>query len=90
MKKQFKIVVTGKVQRVCYRQSALDKALALGVSGTVKNLKNGDVEIIIQGEEEQIRQITDWCRQGPPTANVTGIIVTELKIEQLSGFQIIY
>ena len=48
------IVVKGKVQGVFYRQSTREKAKGLGIRGTVKNLENGNVEIIATGTPEQI------------------------------------
>jgi acylphosphatase len=75
--KTFLIVVSGKVQGVYYRQSAKQKALELGISGTVQNLRDGSVLLIATGATEQLNKLVDWCRQGPPAAKVTGVQVQE-------------
>ena len=75
--KTFLIVVSGKVQGVYYRQSAKQKALELGISGTVQNLRDGSVLLIATGATEQLNKLVDWCRQGPPAAKVTGVQVHE-------------
>lgn len=70
-------MVSGKVQGVYYRQSAKQKALELGISGTVQNLRDGSVLLIATGATEQLNKLVDWCRQGPPAAKVTGVQVQE-------------
>jgi acylphosphatase len=84
-----KIIVQGKVQGVYYRQSTREKATELGITGIVKNLANGDVEIIATGTREQLDRLTDWCKQGPAHAIVTNIIITSLSLQSLNSFSII-
>lgn len=82
------IIVQGKVQGVFFRQSTRDTALKLQITGEVKNLDNGDVEIIATGTHLQLEQLTDWCRQGPPRARVTGINVKNLPLQEFPHFKI--
>ena len=64
------IIVTGKVQGVFYRASAKKAALALALTGWVRNTPEGHVEIMACGPEEQLHAFTEWCAAGPPAAKV--------------------
>ena len=88
MQQTVSIIVKGKVQGVYYRQSTREKANKFRITGTVKNLDNGDVEIIATGLTEQLNQFTEWCRQGPRRAVVTSVIVTPLSLQTFTGFLI--
>ncbi|WP_027856427.1 acylphosphatase [Marinobacterium jannaschii] len=66
-------VVKGRVQGVWFRQSTLEQAESSGVTGWVQNLPNGDVEVMIQGEEKAVRQLETWLSQGPPLAAVADV-----------------
>jgi len=63
-------IISGRVQGVGYRDSLRLVAQALDVTGWVRNLANGDVEALIQGDEDAIDRIVAWCHNGPPGANV--------------------
>lgn len=71
------IVVTGKVQGVFYRATSVDVARQLGLKGFVQNERNGDVYIEVEGPEEIINKLIDWCRKGPARAQVSSVVVTE-------------
>ena len=87
--KTIRIKVEGRVQGVFFRQSAQEKALALGVKGTVKNCDDDTVEIIATGTNEQLDKLIAWCRQGPPKAVVTNVTTQELSLHQFNYFSII-
>lgn len=74
--------IKGKVQGVFYRVSAQRKAKALGVAGWVKNTPEGNVEILAAGTEEALQHFLEWCRQGPPGAVVTQVLVHRMATEQ--------
>jgi len=76
------IVVKGRVQGVAFRYSAQKKAQQLAISGYAKNLPNGDVEILAQGEKTNINQFIEWCKEGPPVANVDRVEIAWQNIEQ--------
>ncbi len=57
--------MTGIVQGVFYRYSTKRKADELGLAGTVRNLPDGSVEVVCEGDEKQIERLIEWCRQGP-------------------------
>jgi acylphosphatase len=78
MLKTISITVSGKVQGIFYRQSAKEKATALDITGSVKNLDDGSVYIIASGAKEQLDELTRWCYIGPPHATVTKVEVKEL------------
>ena len=70
-KAAFKAVVHGKVQGVYFRLSTLRKANAVGVTGTVRNLRNGtSVEVVAEGEEDILRKLAEYLESGPPGARV--------------------
>ena len=62
-----------KSSRGWYRASTERKAKELGICGIVKNEADGTVFAEIEGNEEQIKKMIDWCKKGPPLANVTKI-----------------
>lgn len=83
------VVVSGRVQGVSFRWYMQQKAHELGLSGWVRNLWDGRVEAVIEGEEIAVHQILRWCRSGPPMAQVDDVQVTrESPRGDLSGFHI--
>jgi acylphosphatase len=67
------LVIRGRVQGVGYRMAMTEAAIALGVTGWVRNRRDGTVEALVQGEDAAIERVLAWCRRGPPGANVTAI-----------------
>jgi acylphosphatase len=86
--KTVEIIVTGKVQGVFYRQSASEKAQQLGLTGFAENLANGNVRIVITGEEDAIETLYQWCRLGPPKARVESIHKVTIPDRQFDRFEI--
>ncbi len=87
--KRFHLIISGRVQGVSYRMSAWEKARQLGLSGWVRNLNDGRVEMIIEGDASLLEQMTDWAGQGPRFASVTNVDVTEEKVSgDLEDFEI--
>ena len=70
--------VTGRVQGVFFRQSTVEMTRPLGVSGWVRNLPDGSVEALFEGERALVERAVAWCRQGPPRARVDDLAVTWL------------
>ncbi|MGC8513141.1 MAG: acylphosphatase [Acidimicrobiales bacterium] len=83
-----RVVVSGRVQGVGFRQAALDAAARRRVSGWVRNRRDGRVEAVLEGPPGDVVAVVEWCRHGPPLARVTGLEVFEETPELLSGFRI--
>lgn len=88
MQKHFNIAVTGKVQGVFYRQSTLEAARRLGLTGFVRNEANGGVYIEAEGEEHQLKQLVEWCEKGPPRSRVEAVKVTEGAPGHFTSFEV--
>lgn len=69
------IHVLGRVQGVFYRHSTMEEAMRLGLYGEVRNLPDGSVEVIAEGEKRAVDDLAAWCRQGPPAARVDEVLV---------------
>ncbi len=65
--------ITGCVQGVWFRSRTCNQAVRLGVKGWVKNLPDGRVEMLLEGEKDKVEQMVQWCRRGPPLARVDHI-----------------
>ena len=89
--KRAHIFIKGRVQGVFFRQGTYEKAVELGISGWVRNLPDGRVEAVFEGEEEKINKIIQWAKEGPPIAKVEEVeIKWEKPTGEFDGFQIRY
>jgi acylphosphatase len=87
--RRIRIVVTGLVQGVYFRASTVEVATSLGLVGSVRNLPNGCVEIDAQGDPDKVENLLEWARQGPPSARVDNVDLSELELnESLKVFSI--
>lgn len=82
------IRVYGKVQGVFYRKYTREKAMALGLTGEVKNLPDGSVFIIATGTAEKLAALSDWTRTGPARANVSAVEIKEEPLQTFASFNI--
>jgi len=71
------VVIEGKVQGVFFRANMQRVARSLDLAGWVRNLPDGRVEAVLEGAENNMAAMLDWCRQGPPYAVVRQVEVTE-------------
>jgi acylphosphatase len=85
---RYRVLITGRVQGVFYRDTCRRMAERHGVSGWVRNLPDGSVEAVFEGPDEDVRQLVDWSRQGPPSAVVQDVRVQAEPAEGISGFQV--
>ncbi len=83
-----RVVVSGRVQGVGFRQAALAAAARRHVAGWVRNHRDGRVEAVFEGPPGDVVALVEWCRRGPPLAKVTGLEVFEESPELLIGFRI--
>lgn len=72
------LVIHGRVQGVGFRESMRWEAERLGVTGWVRNRRNGTVEAVVGGSVEAVAAIVQWAHRGPPAASVTRVVVAEI------------
>jgi acylphosphatase len=68
--KRVSVIIHGRVQGVAFRHFTCQRALELGVNGWVRNLPDGSVEGLFEGEDTRVTALVEWCRNGPPAAGV--------------------
>ncbi len=77
--KKIRAIVSGKVQGVSFRMYTRTQARQLGVRGYVRNLRNGDVEIVAFGEAAKVDALMEWAKSGSPSA-----VVNNLEVEVIT------
>ncbi|MDZ4251099.1 MAG: acylphosphatase [Sulfuritalea sp.] len=82
-----RVVITGIVQGVGFRYAMMAQARLLGVSGWVRNRRDGSVEATIAGDAAQIEAMLEWSRRGPPGAAVADVMI-ETAAGDFSGFEL--
>lgn len=83
--KQFHVLVSGFVQGVGFRVFTVKKAKKLGITGWVRNLTDGRVEAVIQGEEEKLYELLEHIKKGSYFSEVKNVLVKEEKILEKFG-----
>ena len=90
MKKSVRIIVNGTVQGVFYRQFCKENADKLNIKGFVRNLENGDVEIIAEGDINNIQLFVELCRKGPAYSQIKNAKIEERKWGgEFDGFKVL-
>ena len=77
----WRVVVCGRVQGVGYRISMQEAADHLRITGWVRNRRDGTVEAVVQGSENDVERMVAWCRRGPPGARVTTATTEALNVD---------
>jgi acylphosphatase len=72
-----RLLVSGRVQGVFYRDSCRQQAEAEGIACSARNLSDGRVEVILEGDEGAVERMTEWCRQGSDAARVDSVEVED-------------
>lgn len=84
-----RISIIGLVQGVFFRREITDLARRLGVNGTVRNLRDGSVEVLAEGEKSSLDELIQYCHVGPPRARVRNLSVDWLDYTgEFRGFKI--
>jgi acylphosphatase len=83
-----RVLVSGVVQGVFFRDTCRRVAGQQGVAGWVRNLPDGRVEAVFEGDPAGVDHMVGWARRGPAEAEVTGVEVLDEPAEGLSGFEI--
>lgn len=85
MKKHVSITVHGKVQKVGFRFSAIEKALEWDLVGEIKNYEADKVQIEVEGEMDNLQKFLKWCHVGPQGANIEKVDFTST--EELQNYE---
>ncbi|MGH7667122.1 MAG: acylphosphatase [Candidatus Dormibacteria bacterium] len=82
--------IGGRVQMVGFRMFAVDHALRLRLRGWVRNLPQGDVEVVVEGREPELKEFLRLLHSGPPAASVTSFVVAdETSGSKLEAFRVV-
>ncbi|NOZ10231.1 MAG: acylphosphatase [Gammaproteobacteria bacterium] len=81
--------VSGHVQGVFFRASTRDQARRLGLTGWVRNLPDGKVELLACGEGTALAYLQDWLYQGPPMAKVAQVVISDAEEQDTEDFRIV-
>ncbi len=87
--KKVHLIISGSVQGVFYRHNTNQVANRLGLKGFVRNLPNGNVEVIAEGNEEKLKELIEFCKKGPEAAYVENVnIEYEKPTKEFNTFSI--
>jgi acylphosphatase len=84
-----RVLIQGRVQGVGYRAWTEYAAIALGLKGWVRNRRDGSVEALFAGSAERVSEMVERCRQGPRSAAVKSVTVSEETADGLTGFTVL-
>ena len=83
------LIVSGKVQGVFFRDSTRRKANELGLVGYVRNLPDGNVEVVAQGNEDKLSELTEYIKNNPGYSKVKEVKINHKELENFSEFEIL-
>ncbi len=89
MDKGLHCFVSGRVQGVCFRASTQQQANLYGLTGWVRNLLNGQVEVMAFGNTQQLDELEQWLKSGPDLAQVNNLQSKEIEFQEIEGFSIL-
>ena len=84
------VTVTGRVQGVSFRYYTVEQAERLGVTGWVRNEPDGSVALHVEGADEAVDALVEWCRTGPALARVRNVAVREANETGATSFEMRY
>jgi acylphosphatase len=87
-RKRVRVHVSGDVQGVGFRWYTREQAMGAGLAGSVRNLPDGRVEAVFEGDADVVDRLVQWCRKGPGLARVDHVEVIEEEPTGESGFRI--
>jgi acylphosphatase len=82
MKTRVHVFISGRVQGVFFRASTKEEADGLGITGWVRNVPDGRVEVVFEGDEVPVESMLSWCHRGPTGSRVSDV---EVKREEYRG-----
>jgi acylphosphatase len=83
-----RLIISGRVQGVFFRDTCRRVADEENVSGWASNLPDGRVEVVLEGDEDAVDRVLQWCREGTDWADVDSVEISDEDPEGLSGFVI--
>jgi acylphosphatase len=83
-----RVLLAGRVQGVWFRESCRDQAQAAGVGGWVRNLADGQVEVVLEGSPGDVDEVLAWCRRGPRRGRVDRVDVVDEAPVGEQGFRV--
>lgn len=86
--KHYNITISGRVQGVGFRYYARSVARYMSISGFVRNLPNNNVYIEAEGDDKQLDEFVNWCRNGPDNARVNNVSIISGDVKKFEGFEI--
>ncbi len=89
MKKAVRLYISGTVQGIFFRRFVKDNADKLNVRGFVRNLEDGRIEIFIEGNQEDVENMTAVCKRGPAHSTLRKIEEKEEKLQDFKEFKIL-
>jgi len=89
MKKTLRLFVTGSIQPIFYHRFIKDNADKIGIRGFVRNLDDGRIEIIIEGDTEAMNRMAPLCRRGPQHSVIRKVEEKEEKFQDFRDFKIL-
>jgi len=87
-RRAIRCLVAGRVQRVGYRAATVERAGRLRLDGSVRNLADGRVEVVIAGEPDAVESLVAWLWSGPPGAEVTAVALEDWPETPRPGFRL--
>ncbi|MGH8119632.1 MAG: acylphosphatase [Gammaproteobacteria bacterium] len=88
MKKTIHCYISGRVQGVFFRARTREQAMLFGVTGWVRNLPDGRVEVMASGEEGPVRLLQEWLQRGPDHARVLNVEMNEMPYQDFASFSV--
>jgi acylphosphatase len=83
-----RFLVSGRVQGVFFRAATEATARRLGLTGWVRNLADGSVELVACGDEAKLSELERWLWQGPPRARVEQVVATDVELQSFRDFSV--
>ena len=81
-------MITGRVQGVGYRFTTQEQALTLSLVGWVRNLPDGRVEAMVEGDRAQVERLMQWFHSGPAAAKVEAVMIEDQPVQYFKQFEI--
>ena len=86
--KTLRLYISGTVQGVLFRKFIEENANRIGVRGFVRNLDDGRVEVVIEGVDDNVKEMIEICKKGNPHSQVRGVEIKEIPNQSFVGFKV--